>query len=368
MKKTLALLLAGSMVMGLTACASGSSASSTTAAATTAAAETTAAAAAETTAAAEAPAEDYGTYNWNLAMTVAETTTNYKMVEYFANLVKERSGGSINIELYPGGQLANTTEQDEACVAGSIEMVTGMTSDLTDFVKEMALFDMPNVFDDIQHMRNFLESDYAKNQINEYCEASGIHMLAFSDAGFRQLTTNIPTASVKDLQGQKIRVMTNKYHIAYWNAIGASAVPMQFNELFMGLQQGTVDGQENPYMNIVGNNLQEVQKYVVETNHVGHIIVFFMNNDLYQSLPDNTKALIDECAAEAAEYAKGVANESIEKDKQTVLDAGCEIVEFSEEDLAFLREKAQVVYDMVKEDLGEETVKGFQDAIDAARK
>ncbi len=256
-------------------------------------------------------------------MTVAETTTNYKMVEYFANLVKEKSGGSINIELYPGGQLANTTEQDEAGVSGSIEMVTGMTSDLTDFVKEMAMFDMPNIFDDIDHMRNFLESDYAKNQINEYCEASGIHMLAFSDAGFRQLTTNIPTASVADLNGQKIRVMTNKYHIAYWNAIGASAVPMQFNELFMGLQQGTVDGQENPYMNIVGNNLQEVQKYVVETNHVGHIIVFFMNNDLYQSLPDHTKALIDECAAEAAEYAKGVASESIEKDKQTVLDAGC---------------------------------------------
>ena len=76
-------------------------------------------------------------------------------------------------------------------------------------------------------------------------------------------------------------------------------------------------------MNIVGNNLQEVQKYVVETNHVGHIIVFFMNNDLYQSLPDNTKALLDECAAEAAEYAKGVASESIEQDKKTVEDAGC---------------------------------------------
>ena len=92
-----------------------------------------------------------------------------------------------------------------------------------------------------------------------------------------------------------------------------------------------------------------------------------MNNDLYQSLPDNTKALIDECAAEAAEYAKGVANESIEADKQAVVDAGCEIVEFSEEDLGVLREKAQIVYDMVKEDVGEDVVKGFQDAVDAAR-
>ena len=356
MKKFLALIMALVIVLSLVACGSSK----------TEAPATSAAPAANDAPATEAHGEDYGTYNWTLAMTVAETTTNYKMVEYFANLMNEKSNGSITIDLYPGGQLANTTEQDEACVAGSIDMVTGMTSDLTDFVKEMALFDMPNVFDDIDHMRRFLESDYAKVQINKYCEASGIHMLAFSDAGFRQLTTNKPTASVADLANQKIRTMTNKYHMAYWNSV-ASAVPMQFNELFMGLQQGTVDGQENPYMNIVGNNLQEVQKYIVETNHVGHIIVFFMNNDLYQSLPENTRALIDECAAEAAEFAKGVASESIEKDKQICLDAGCEIVTFNDEDLATLRENAQIVYDMVKEDLGAETVQLFQDAIDAAR-
>lgn len=202
MKKALSMLLAGTMAMSLVACSSGNSSSSNTA-------DTTAAAAAEDTkaeggdTAAAGDSEDYGDYNWNLAMTVSETTTNYKMVEYFANLVKEKSNGSINIELYPGGQLANTTEQDEACVSGSIEMVTGMTADLTDFVKEMALFDMPNVFDNIDHMRNFLESDYAKNQINEYCEASGVHMLAFSDAGFRELTTNVPTKSVADLAGRR---------------------------------------------------------------------------------------------------------------------------------------------------------------------
>lgn len=124
MKKALSMLLAGTMAMSLVACSSGSSSSSNTA-------DTTAAAAAEDTkaeggdtAAAAGDSEDYGDYSWNLAMTVSETTTNYKMVEYFANLVKEKTNGSINIELYPGGQLANTTEQDEACVSGSIEMVT----------------------------------------------------------------------------------------------------------------------------------------------------------------------------------------------------------------------------------------------------
>ena len=183
--------------------------------------------------------------------------------------------------------------------------------------------------------------------------------------GFRQLTTNKRVDSIDDIAGQKIRVMTNNYHIAYWEALGASAVPMAFTEVFMGLQQNTIDGEENPYMNIIGNNFQEVQDYIVETNHLGHIITFFMNNELYNSLPDNTKALVDECAAEAVEYANQIADESIAADKQTCIDAGCEIITLSDEDYATLKEKSQVVYDMVRADLGDEKVDALLDAIEA---
>ena len=193
-----------------------------------------------------ASAEDYGSYDWIAAMTVAETTTNYKMVEKFAQLLNEKSNGSINVELYPGGQLGNTTEFTEAVVAGSIDIGTGMTTDLVDFVPEMGLFDMPNLFSSIDQMRALLTSDYAHTTINEYCEAHGVHMLGFSDAGFRQLTTNKRVDKLDDLAGQKIRVMTNNYHIAYWNAIGASAVPMQFGEVFMALRRTPSTARKNP--------------------------------------------------------------------------------------------------------------------------
>ena len=353
MKKALALLLALVMVLGLAAC--GGSTESAAPESTAPEGESTAP---------EASGEDYGEYNWVAAMTVAETTTNYKMVEKFAQLINEKSGGSITVDIYPGGQLGNTTEFTEAVVAGSIDIGTGMTTDLVDFVPEMGLFDMPNLFSDIAQMRALLGSDYV-NTVNEYCEASGVHMLGFSDAGFRQLTTNKRVDTLDDLKGQKIRVMTNNYHIAYWEALGASATPMQFTEVFMGLQQNTIDGEENPYMNIVGNNFQEVQDYIVETNHLGHIITFFMNNDLYNSLPENTRALVDECAAEAVEYGNQVADESIEVDKQTCIDAGCEIITLTDEDYATLQEKAQVVYDMVRADLGDEKVDALLDAIAA---
>ena len=190
-------------------------------------------------------------------------------------------------------------------------------------------------------------------------------VLGYSDAGFRQLTTNKRVDSIDDIAGQKIRVMTNNYHIAYWEALGAAAVPMQFTEVFMGLQQNTIDGEENPYMNIVGNNFQEVQDYIVETNHLGHIITFFMNSELYNSLPDNTKALVDEGAARAVAYANEAADESIAADKQTCIDAGCEIITLSDEDYATLQEKGSVVYDLVRADLGDEKVDALLDAIAA---
>lgn len=341
MKKALALLLALVMVLGLAACGGSS----------------------EESAAPESESE-YGTYNWTLAMSVAESTTNYKMSQRFAELINERSGGSINVEIYPSGQLGNETEFTEGVIGGSIDIGTGITTNLVDYIPEMGLFDMPNLFTDLEQMRALLASDYI-DTINQYCEESGVHMLGFSDAGFRQLTTNKRVDSIDDIAGQKIRVMTNNYHIAYWEALGASAVPMAFTEVFMGLQQNTIDGEENPYMNIIGNNFQEVQDYIVETNHLGHIITFFMNNELYNSLPDNTKALVDECAAEAVEYANQIADESIAADKQTCIDAGCEIITLSDEDYATLKEKSQVVYDMVRADLGDEKVDALLDAIEA---
>lgn len=360
MKKLVASLLAVSMVTSLAGCStSGNNSSSTGATAGTTAAQ------AESKAEA-ASSEEWPEYHWNAAMTVAETTINYMMVEKFAQLLEEKTGGKITVELYPGGQLGNTTEFTEAVIGGSIDIGTGMTTDLVDFIPAYAVFDIPNLFDNVEQMRTVIGGEFA-DVLNEYNNQGGIQMLGYSDAGFRQLSSNKEVRNISDLSGQKIRVMTNQYHIAYWNALGAAATPMQFTEVFMGLQQGTIDGEENPYMNIVGNNLQEVQKYIVETNHLGHIITFFMNNDLYQSLPENVKTLVDECAAEAVEYANSKADESIASYKKICEDAGCEIVTLDDSALAELKEKAVVVSDMVRENVDDELVDQLMSAIEAAK-
>ena len=240
-----------------------------------------------------------------------------------------------------------------------------MTTDLVDFIPSYAVFDMPNLFADVEQMRAVLSGDFV-SALDEYNNQGGIEMLGFSDAGFRQLTSNKPVHQLADLSGQKIRVMTNQYHIAYWNALGAAATPMQFTEVFMGLQQGTIDGEENPYMNIVGNNMQEVQKYVIETNHIGHIITFFMNYNLYQGLPEDVRVLVDECAEEATAYANSKADESIAEYKKTCEDAGCEIIVLDDKVMGELKEKASMVYDMVRENTGDELVDQLLAAINEA--
>lgn len=313
------------------------------------------------------PASIPAEYHWRAAMTVADSSINYKMVSEFAYLIHQKSGGKITVDIYPSGQLGNTTEFTEAVVSGSIDIGTGMTTDLVDFIPQYAVFDMPNLFDDVKQMRAVLNGNFP-NIMNQYCNAGGIQMLGYSDAGFRQLTTNKIVRKLDDLKGQKIRVMTNPYHLAYWDALGAAATPMQFTEVFMGLQQGTIDGQENPYMNIVGNNVQEVQKYVIETNHIGHIITFFMNKDVYNSLPENVRQLVDECAAAATAYGNTKADASIKEYKQICIDAGDQIITLDPSVVEEIRQKGKVVQQMVWRDVGNEIVDQLMDAIAQTKK
>ena len=106
------------------------------------------------------------------------------------------------------------------------------------------------------------------------------------------MSTNKPVYSFSDFKGQKIRTMENSYHLAFWKAIGANPTPMSFSEVYIGLQQHTIDAQENPYEVIVSNNLYEQQDYVVETNHLPHLISLIVNDDFFRDLPEDEQEIM----------------------------------------------------------------------------
>lgn len=364
MKKTAALVTAACMLM-MTACSGGGGSTPATTQA-----ETTQAAAGEDKggAAAADVVEISDSYTWTVAMNVADTTLNYKMMDKFKELIEERSGGKIVVNLYANGQLGNDTEQLQGLIDGTNDFVTTITSGMPSFIKEYAVFDCPNAFPDLQTMRSVLDDDSFIDALNVYSEAGGIKLMGLADAGFRQTTSNVEVQSVEDFSGVKIRVIQNPYHIAYWQALGCNATAMDFSEVYVGLQQKTIDAQENPYMNIVANKFYETQDYVIETNHLGHIIVFLMNNDLYAGLPAEVQALVDDCAHEAVIYTRGLADDSIAQDKATIEESGTKIVTLDSAVTDQMKEMAASVYDQIRGDIGDELVDKLLDAVEAAKK
>ena len=365
MKKKMSVLLALSMLV-LTAC-SGKSAPQTTAAPQTESAGAGTESSDKTEAAGGEQVEIADSYTWTVAMNVAETTLNYKMMDKFKELIEAKSGGKITLNLYANGQLGNDTEQMQGMIEGSNDFVTTITSGLTSFVPAYGVFDLPNAFPDLETMRKVLDDESFVDTLNRDSATTNVRMMGMADAGFRQTTSNKEIHSVADFSGLKIRVIQNPYHIAYWQSLGANALAMDFSEVYVGLQQKTIDAQENPYMNIVSNKFYETQDYVIETNHLGHIIVFLMNDGLYTSLPENVQALVDDCAHEAIVYTRGLADDSIAADKATIEESGTKIITLDSSVQAEMKEKSAGVYDQIREAVGDELVDSLLNAIDAAK-
>ncbi|MCH3918858.1 MAG: TRAP transporter substrate-binding protein [Spirochaetia bacterium] len=296
------------------------------------------------------------TYTWTVAMNVSEATLNYKMMAKFKELIESKSNGAIKVNLYANGQLGNDTEQMQGLIDGSVDFTTTITSGLTSFVKEYGVFDLPNLFPDLTTMRKVLDTKSVLDELNTYSTAKNVRLMGLADAGFRETTSNKPIHSLDDIAGLKIRVIQNPYHIAYWKALGANPLAMDFSEVYIGLQQKTIEAEENPYMNIVANKFYEVQKYIVETDHLGHIIVFLMNNNLYNGLSDENKKLVNECAEEAVVYTRGLADESIAGYKKTVEDYGTTIITLDPSVKAAMQDKASGVYDDVRKAIGDKLV------------
>ncbi|WP_101876623.1 TRAP transporter substrate-binding protein [Lachnoclostridium edouardi] len=310
-------------------------------------------------------AEDSSAYTWNVAMNVSESTLNYKMMEKFKELIEERSNGQVQVNLYANGLLGNDTEQMQGLIEGSYDFSTTITSGLTSFVPAYGVFDCPNAFPDLDTLRAVLDDEKFVELLNQYSETANIKLMGMTDAGFRETTSNVPVTTADGFKGIKIRVIQNPYHIAYWQDLGANALAMDFSEVYVGLQQKTIDAQENPYMNIVANKFYETQDYVIETNHLAHVIVFLMNNQLYESLPEDMQELVDQCAYEAVLYTRGLADESIASDKKIIVDSGTEIIELPVEEREKMKDMASDVYDKIRADIGDELVDTMLGSIEA---
>ena len=223
-------------------------------------------------------------------------------VHKFAELVEEKSGGRMHIDVFANAQLASDRDCIEGMQMNTIQSGIMVSSALAGLTDELLVFDLPFLFENSAQGQAVCDSDVGQ-QILGTLEDIGIKGLGWMEYGMRNITNSVrPIEKPEDLQGIKIRTMENPIHMAAFQVMGADPTPMAFGGLFTALQQGTIDAQENPLSVITSSRFNEVQDYLSMTEHVYSAAPLMVSKAAYDALPDDLKAIVDEAGVEACQW------------------------------------------------------------------
>lgn len=283
-----------------------------------------------------------------------DRSTHKALVEYFKKTVEEKSNGSITVEIYPNSALGGDSELTESVAMGTLEAALPSTSVLVAYSPDFGVMDMPWLFSKVENAFAAMDGEMG-DYFNGKLETVGIHGLGYSYNGLRSMTNNVrPITKPEDLKGLKMRVMENQVYIDFFNTLGASATPMSFNELFTGLQQNTIDGQENPPSLIYASKFQEVQKYLSVTEHVNNFLGFIMNKKFYDGLSPEQQQIITEAAAEFVKQQRAMELADTQAYVEKLEGEGMKVNTLTEEDKAAFQTALTPMYDKYKTEFGVE--------------
>ncbi|MDV2886431.1 TRAP transporter substrate-binding protein [Alkalihalophilus pseudofirmus] len=297
MKKLKGLVIGSALLMMLAACGGGDT-------------ETTADGVEENTASGE-------TINWRMGHLAAEDHIWHQTAEKFAELVSEKTDGQIDISIYPNNQLGGETEVLNSVKGGNVDLlITGET--MQNWAPKAALLAVPYAFRDSDHLNAVVEGEIGREIEEEIVEKVGVTPLFHMERAPRNLTSKEPINTPDDLSGFRMRVPNVPLFMDSWSAAGASPQVMDFNEVFTGLQQGVIHGQENPVDLIHSGGLYEVQQYVNETEHVYSWIYVVVGNSQFEALSEDLQQAIMEAAEEAKVYGDELFVEEIQNYRDTL--------------------------------------------------
>ncbi|MHB1391508.1 MAG: TRAP transporter substrate-binding protein [Clostridia bacterium] len=288
-----------------------------------------------------------------------EGTANDLWAKKFEEVVEAKSQGKIKVDIFPTMQLGSDREMLEGVQTGDISIVLVQTAPAASFVPELAVFDLPNVFSKynagtIDKALN--KSPFTKLINDAYAKAGFINLGYLQGGTFRETSSNKNITKLEDFKGLKIRTMENKYHMAYWQALGANPTPVIFGELYMALQQGLVQAEENAYDTMFNAKFQEVQKYVINTHHLLYLNQFIMSKALYEKMPADYQKIVSDSLAEATADVSAKLGDLATTNLKGLTDSGMQVVNFTPEMFDQMIEKSKPVYDMVRKDIGDDLV------------
>ena len=302
----------------------------------------------------ELPQDEVRELLLSLGIDSPKDTVTYLYAEKFAEEVYALSNGKMKIEVYPDAGMGADRQMLKTIIQnGYPNFIIQTTAPEVDFVHDLSVFDMPMVYTDIENLRNIIDNKEFFEKISNAYTNSGYKLLGMADLLFRQMTSNKEIQNIDDFRGVKIRTIQNRNHEAFWKLLGATVVPLPASEIYPSLKFGFIDAQENPYDVIVGFKLYEVQKYLINTYHLPHLMPLITSNEFYNNLTTAEKAIIDEAAVRATAYAREKADERFEERKKILIDNGVTIVDLPEETKQAMRCIASPIYKKICDMVGD---------------
>lgn len=300
-------------------------------------------------------------FNFTFAHVLIESTPNARAAVKFKEEVEKNSDGRIAINIRPAAQLGGDVEIIEQTQMNLVQIAIPPTGNLANFDQKMFLFDLPYLMPNEEAMKRVLDGEVGR-EILDGLEKSNLKGINYWGAGFRNMTNNIrPITKPDDLKNIKMRVLQAPTVMATYRTYGANPTAMAFTEVYNGLQQGVIEGQENPYANIDSMKFYEVQKYMTLTHHTYHTYAAVMNKAAWESLPDDLQTVMQEAFDVSRDYARELTLEDEKEIYERIKDQ-IEIVELTDEGREAFIEKSQPLYKQFEKQLTPELIAKAQAA------
>lgn len=302
---------------------------------------------------------------YRLTHSTSNATTWHLGAERFREILSEKTDGKISIQVFPNAVLigGDQMKQAELVGRGVIDFMLNSPINISTLIPEMAVFSLPYLFSSYDQVDAAIQGEATK-PVEEMAEERGIKILAWGENGFRELTNSIkPVETPDDLKGMKIRVAA-PLHVSVFNALGANPMQIQWSETFSALQQGVVDGQENPIGGmIVPQRIYEVQDYLTQWHYSYDPIFIAVSKQRWESWSDETRTTVQEAANQAMQYQVKLSREKTDSGIDILKGHGMKITSLSDEQLQAFRDATRPVYDSWGERIGKELIQTFESAV-----
>jgi C4-dicarboxylate-binding protein DctP len=276
-----------------------------------------------------------------------------------AERVNAEMDGTMCMEVFPNSTLYNDNKVLEAMLQGDVQLAAPSLSKFETFTKQFRIFDLPFMFNDITAVEAFQASDAGQTMLDGM-QNRGLQGLAYWHNGMKQMSANVPLVSPSDAEGLKFRVQSSDVLVAQMEAIGGSPQKMAFSEVYGGLQQGVVDGQENTWSNIFGKKFFEVQDGVTQTDHgiIDYLLV--TNVDWLEGLPDDVRSQFLQIVDEVTVTRNAESTAVNEAARQSIIDAGGEVRTLTAEQRQEWVDVMKPVWAQFSGDVGQENIDAAQ--------